>query len=82
MTSISTSRHSYDSGDGHVRVSVFVGPDRDHRALAGVLTFRPGEDDEFILRVEDRYRLAMEAELARLRAEAQRLAELDAESPS
>lgn len=64
MTSLSTSRHP-DDGGPHVRVSVFVGPDPDHRALAGVLTFRKGEDDEFILRVEDRY---LRAEVERLRA--------------
>lgn len=54
MTSIGTSRHP-DDGSDHVRVSVFVGPDREHRALAGVLTFRKGEDNEFIRRVEDQY---------------------------
>lgn len=50
-----TSRHPADPDDSHVRVSVFAGPDRAHRALAGVLTFRRGEDDEFIRRVEDIY---------------------------
>lgn len=54
MTSISTSRHP-DEGGAHIDVSVFAGPDRDHRARVGVLTFRRGEDNEFIRRVEDRY---------------------------
>jgi hypothetical protein len=56
MTSISTSRHAEEPGP-HVRVSVFAGPDREHRACVGILTFLKGEDDEFIRRVEDIYQL-------------------------
>jgi hypothetical protein len=55
MTSVSASRHPFDEADTHVDVSVFAGPDRDHRALVGVLTFRRGEENEFIRRVEDMY---------------------------
>jgi hypothetical protein len=61
MTSISTSRH-FDAGGPHIRVSVFAGPDREHRALVGVLTFRRGEDNEFIRRMEYQYQLTAEEE--------------------
>lgn len=53
MTSITTNR--YPEVDGAVEVAVFAGPDSEHCALAGVLTFRRGEDQEFIRRVEDFY---------------------------
>lgn len=40
-------------GDPHVRVSVFAGPDPDHRAHLGVLVARRSESDELIRRLGD-----------------------------
>lgn len=36
-----------ERGGEHIRERVFVGPDRDHLALAGILTFHVGEWQEF-----------------------------------
>lgn len=58
MVSLSTSRHPDMPGAPHVVVSVFAGPDPDHRANCGAVVFRRGEDEEFILRVEDQYQEA------------------------
>lgn len=52
MISIACRTRTQEFDGGHTSVTVFAGPDKDHRALVGMLICKPSEADEIVRRLE------------------------------
>lgn len=65
------------TGPAHDRIDVFVGPDREHRALAGELVMRPHERLAFVQLLEVFLHLPLQTSVTQTFTETDSMLEID-----